>query len=488
MGIVLKQSIQNTISTYIGFAIGAVNTLFLYTNFLTDEYYGLVGFLLSAATIMTPLMAFGVHNTLIKFYSSYEHITDRNNFLTFMFYLPLLIIIPVGVIGYMGYEHIVFFLSEENEIIEDYVLSIFLIAIAMAYFEIYYAWVKVHMKSVIGNFLKEVFHRVLIMLLLFGVYFKWLTVEAFIWSLVLVYFLRLLLMKFYAFRLKFPSILFSFPKNTLSILKYSLLIIIAGSVSLILLDIDKVMLGKYIPIENVAYYNVAIFIAMVIVVPARAMHQITYPLTAQLINSKKWDELKVLYQKSSLTLFVISGWIFLLIVLNINQLYFIIPEEYRSGLFVVLLISLSKLLDNLLGINNAILYNSDYYRWTIVLGVFLAILTIVLNVVFIPLYGIDGAAIATVISLLLYSISKIVVVNWKFKMHPFSQKTGIVFIGILFLSLSFYFWEFSLHPLINIAFKSLLVSVVYFLFVFKGNISEDINGLINVIFEKLGFK
>lgn len=486
MGIVIKQSIQNTISTYIGFAIGAVNTLFLYTNFLTDEYYGLVGFLLSAATIMTPLMAFGVHNTLIKFYSSYKHIPDRNNFLTFMLYLPLLIVIPVGIVGYVGYESIVYFLSKENEIIEEYVWSIFLIAIAMAYFEIYYAWVKVHMQSVLGNFMKEVFHRVFIMLLLFGVYFKWLTVEQFIWSLVLVYFSRLLFMKLYAVRLKFPSFIFSFPKNTVSILKYSLMIIIAGSVSLILLDIDKVMIGKYIPIENVAYYNVAIFIAMVIVVPARAMHQITYPLTAQLINSKKWTELKILYQRSSLTLFIISGLIFLLIVLNINQLYLILPEDYRNGLFVVFLISLSKLLDNLLGINNAILYNSDYYRWTIVLGVFLAILTIVLNLVFIPLYGIDGAAIATVISLLLYSLSKIIVVNWKFKMHPFTQKTGIVFIGIVCLSLSFYFWDFSFHPFINIVLKSLMVSLVYFLFVYKGNLSEDISGLIKVIFEKLG--
>lgn len=486
MGIVIKQSIQNTISTYIGFAIGAVNTLFLYTNFLTDEYYGLVGFLLSAATIMTPLMAFGVHNTLIKFYSSYKHIPDRNNFLTFMLYLPLLIVIPVGIVGYFGYESIVYFLSKENEIIEEYVWSIFLIAIAMAYFEIYYAWVKVHMQSVLGNFMKEVFHRVFIMLLLFGVYFKWLTVEQFIWSLVLVYFSRLLFMKLYAVRLKFPSFIFTFPKNTVSILKYSLMIIIAGSVSLILLDIDKVMIGKYIPIENVAYYNVAIFIAMVIVVPARAMHQITYPLTAQLINSKKWTELKILYQRSSLTLFIISGLIFLLIVLNINQLYLILPEDYRNGLFVVFLISLSKLLDNLLGINNAILYNSDYYRWTIVLGVFLAILTIVLNLVFIPLYGIDGAAIATVISLLLYSLSKIIVVNWKFKMHPFTQKTGIVFIGIVCLSLSFYFWDFSFHPFINIVLKSLMVSLVYFLFVYKGNLSEDISGLIKVIFEKLG--
>uniref|UniRef100_UPI0040480896 oligosaccharide flippase family protein n=1 Tax=Flavobacterium sp. TaxID=239 RepID=UPI0040480896 len=72
MGIVIKQSIKNTIITYIGFGIGAVNTLFMYAQFLGDTFYGLVGFILSAANIMMPLMAFGVHNTLVKFYNEYD--------------------------------------------------------------------------------------------------------------------------------------------------------------------------------------------------------------------------------------------------------------------------------------------------------------------------------------------------------------------------------------------------------------------------------
>ncbi len=477
MGIVIKQSINNTITTYIGFAIGALNTLFLYTNFLTDDYYGLVGFLLSAATIVTPLMAFGVHNTLVKFYSSFKTIPERDNFLTMMLYLPLLLIIPIGFLGYLGYDIIVGFLSKENAIIEDYVWTIFLIAIAMAYFEIFYAWVKVKMQSVFGNFMREVFHRILITGLLFMVYFEVLTVDEFVWSLVGVYFLKALIMKWYALRVKFPKLSFVFPKNSVAILKYSLLIIVAGSITLILLDIDKVMIGKYIPIENVAYYNVAIFIATVIAVPARAMHQITYPLTAKFINERKWSELKVLYVKSSLTLFIISGLVFLLIMANIKELYQIIPEEYSTGLFVVFIISISKLLDNVLGINNSILYNSDYYRLTVILGVFLAVLTVALNMLFIPILGIDGAAIATVISLLLYSLSKVAVVQWKFKMHPFTIETFKVLLLLGVLGFGFFFWDFPFHPVLNIALKSALLCIIYLLVVLGGNFSEDLNDL-----------
>tara|TARA_R110000850_G_scaffold80862_1_gene173573 strand:- start:119997 stop:121451 length:1455 start_codon:yes stop_codon:yes gene_type:complete len=479
MGIVIKQSVQNTFTTYLGFGVGAINTLFLYTNFLTDEYYGLVGFLLSAATIMMPLMAFGVHNTLIKFYSSYKTQDEQQRFVTTMLFLPLALILPIGLIGFIGYETITRFLAKENAIIEDYAWIIYLTAVAMAYFEIFYAWTRVKMKSATGNLLKEVFHRVLITVLLFGVYIDWFSVHLFIWLLVVVYFLRMLIMMVFALKLHFPKLSFRIPHNIIPVLKYSFLIIIAGSVSLLLLDIDKVMLGKLIPIENVAYYNVAIFIATVIAVPARSMHQITYPLTAKFINEKNSDNLRDLYIKSSLTLFIVSGLLFLLIILNIKELYTLLPEEYATGLFVVILISTSKLLDNLMGINNAILYNSDYYRITIVLGVLLAILTIVLNFVFIPILGMEGAAIATVISLLLYSFAKIAIVNVKFKMHPFTSETGKAFLLILTMAIAFFFWDFNFHPIVNIFLKSALISALYLLLVYKGRLSEDISGFMN---------
>ena len=42
MGIVQNQAFKNTITTYLGFGIGAINALFLYTNFMSETYYGLI--------------------------------------------------------------------------------------------------------------------------------------------------------------------------------------------------------------------------------------------------------------------------------------------------------------------------------------------------------------------------------------------------------------------------------------------------------------
>lgn len=479
MGIVQNQSFKNTITTYIGFAIGAINTLFLYTEFMSETYYGLITYILSTAYVMMPLLAFGAHNTLVKYYSSYKSRNNINSFLTWMLFLPLLLIIPLGLLGHLCFEFISSYLSETNPIIKDYVWLIYVAAIAFSYFEVFYSWTKVHMNSVFGNFMKEVFHRAGVTILLLCLYYKVLEIEEFIYAVVGVYILRMLIMKLYAYYVRRPVFRFAKIPNLKAVIKYSALIIIAGSVANIILEIDKFMIGQYIEIEKVAYYGVAIYIATVIGVPARSMHQITSPITAKLLNNGERNELQTLYKKSSLNLFIISGFIFLLIILNINQLYLLIPDEYTGGLLVVILISIAKLSDNVIGNNNAILFNSDYYRVVLALGVLLAIMVVVFNAILIPVYGINGAAFATFMSVIVYNIAKVTFVYYKFKMSPFCVNTLKTLLLIIVLISIFYFWEFSFHPIINIGLKSILIGLCYGLIVYKINLSQDITVILN---------
>lgn len=478
MGIIINQSLKNTITTYLGFAIGALNTLYLYVFFISDIHYGLISFMLSTANIMMPLMAFGVHNTVVKFYSTFRTKNTLNSFLTLMLFLPLAFIIPMGLIGLMAHDLIAEALSQKNAIIGNYVWYIYFAAIGMAYFEIFFAWSKTQMQTVFGNFMKEVFPRVGVAILLFCVYFEWITIETYIGSVVGVYGLRMLIMMFYAFSIRLPVFRFNRIERLGSILKYSLLIIIAGSIATVILDIDSFMLGLYIPIEKVAYYGVAIYIATVIVVPSRAMQQILQPLTAKYLNEKNTMALKDLYVRSSQTLFIIGGLLFLLIILNINALYETIPPQFSGGLYVVFLIGLAKLYDCLMGCNNVILFNSDYYQVVLLFGVVLTVLTIALNLVFIPLYGINGSALATFLAVTFYNSIKIYFVKRKFKMIPFTRNT-VKLVGIMVvMAIAFYFWDFPFYPLVNIALKSLLIVVIYVGIVFKMDISEDLSMLI----------
>jgi O-antigen/teichoic acid export membrane protein len=485
MGIVLNQSLKNTIITYIGFAIGGINTIYLYPVFLGATYYALANYILSSANVIMPLFAIGMQNTLVKFYSQYETNEERSRFLSFTVLFPLLLIIPMFLIGFYFFDEIVFFLSKKNIIVKNYIWLIPFIGVCMAYFEIFYAWLRVHMHSVFGNFIKEVGLRLASLFLLIAVYYNWITVEGFVYATALVYLLALLVTMFYAFSIQKPNFQFTIPDNTKDVLVYTFYIILSGSVANLLLDGDKMILNQYMVIENIAYYSVATYIALVISVPSRAMHQIVYPITAKLMHENKHDEMDILYKKTSINLQVVGGFVMLGIFVNINKLYEMVPPEYAGGILVVFMIGLSKYFDLILGNNNAIIFNTKYYRAVLFLGVLLVVLTIGLNMIFIPIYGIIGSAFATLLSITLYSLAKLLFVVKRLHLYPFTNQTlySIYLTAVLFLV--FYFWDFPFNPLISIVLKSILVTISYVYFNYKFVISVEINQVIDNLLKKI---
>ena len=480
MGIVLKQSFMNTLILFLGFAIGGINVLFLFTHFLHEDYFGLITFLLSTANIILPLLVFGMQHTVIKFYSSYKTKIEQDSFLISTIFLPLLIIIPLGIIGVYLYDTIANWISLENILIKEYTSLIFITAIFMGYFEVFYSWTKVKFNSVFGNFVKEIFARICTSLLLFAVYFKWLTNEEFIYAIVIVYGLRALIMKLYAFYVCRPAILFKIPSNLKEILSFSFYIIVAGSAAGILLEIDKFMIPQMEKIAEVAYYSVGIYIASVIAIPTRAMQHITSPITAKDMNENKLEDVEKLYKQTSINLLVIGGLFFLLINLNISDLYELINKpQFSKGIWIVFIISLAKVVELSLGTGNAILVNSKYYKIFFYLSLAMAISVILLNKWLINLIGINGAALATLIVVVFYSIFKIIYIKTKLKIQPFSWQT-IKTLGVIVAVFGlFYFWNFSFHPIFNIVLKSSILVVLYFVLIKKLQISKDINSLIS---------
>jgi O-antigen/teichoic acid export membrane protein len=488
MGIVLNQSFKNTIITYIGFGIGAINTLYLYPIYLGATYYALTNYILSAANVIMPLFAIGMQNTLVKFYSQYDTEDEREQFLSFTALFPILMCIPLGIIGIFFFDDITDFVSKENPVVREFMLLIPFIGICMAYFEIFYAWARVHMHSVFGNFIKEVGLRLFSSFALIGLYFKWISLVQFVYLTAIIYFVAFLITMFYAFYIKRPNFQITIPDNVKNVMEYTFYIILSGSVANLLLDGDKLMLNQYMEIKNIAYYSVATYIALVISVPSRAMHQIVYPITAKLMHENKHDELNILYKKTSINLQIVGGFVMLCIFVNINQLYEIVPDEYRGGIPVVFMIGLSKYFDLILGNNNAIIFNTKYYKTVLFLGLGLVVLTFILNVIFIPLYGIMGSAFATLLSITFYSLAKLLFVVKKLHLYPFT-KQNLYSLGVTsVLFLVFYFWDFPIYPLIGITLKSVFVTILYLYLNYKFNISPDINKVIDGALRKIGIK
>jgi O-antigen/teichoic acid export membrane protein len=111
-------------------------------------------------------------------------------------------------------------------------------------------------------------------------------------------------------------------------------------------------------------------------------------------------------------------------------------------------------------------------------GVMLAILAVVLNVIFIPVYGIEGSAFATFLAVFVYNTIKIYFVKQKFNMQPFTMASLKIVLTLIVLSLAFYFWEFPFHPIVNIILKSIVIGLLYFSVIYKMNVSEDVSSQI----------
>ena len=480
MGIVIKQTSRNILTISIALVIGAVNTLYFYPEFLKDEYYGLVVFLLATSNLLQPLMSLGAQHTIIKFYSSFNDKKSKDNFLSSIIFIPLIIILPVSFLVVQIHDTIGSFLSMQNPIIESYVWVIFLVSFATSYFEVFYAWSRVQLKSVFGNALKEIYPRVSVFILLVLVSLDIIEKENFVWFLTGLYFLRLLIMIIYSLSLYKPKFSFILPENFKEIVSYSIYILLAGSAASLLIDIDKYMIPQKEAISQTAYYAVAVFIATVVEIPGRAMFQILNPMVAKAINTNDNKNLNELYQKSSTNLLIICGFFFLLINLNIVSFYELMNNQfYADAIWVVLIISIAKLIQMSFGCGPAILATSSFYKITLPFSISMAISVYFLNDYLIDLYGINGAAISTLIVLLLFTILKVLFINFKLKIQPYNLNTIKIIVLILVLYFTLNSLKLNLYPLFNIIVKSVLISASYISLVYFLKLSNTINSNLN---------
>ena len=483
MGIVFKQTSWNIVTITVAILIGGINTLYFYPEFLREQYYGLVVFLLATSNLLQPLMSFGAQHTIIKFFSSFKNIKEKDEFLSSIIFLPLFFILPVCFLVVQFHDLIAEFLSVKNPIIKSYVWVIFLVSFATSYFEVFYAWSRVQFKSIFGNILKEIYPRIAVFILLFLVSIDILTKENFVWWLTGLYYIRLIIMIIYSLFLYTPKFSVKIPNNFKEILSYSIYILLAGSAASFLIDIDKYMIPQKQAISQTAYYAVAVFIATVVEIPGRAMFQIINPLVAKALNEENFIELKNLYSQSSENLLIVCGLFFLLINLNIDSFYMLLNnQEYSNASLVVLIISSAKLIQMSFGCGPAILATSKFYKITLPFSIAMAVSVYFLNDYLIDLYGINGAAISTFIVLLIFTVLKIIYIRYKVKLQPFNFNSIKIFTSILLIYFFNSYINLELSPLIEIIIRSIIILMTYVLIIYFFGVSKKMKDLLNTNF------
>ncbi len=462
MGIIAKQSIYNVVSIGLAFLIGAVNMVYLYPTYPGKEFQGLIVALLANSNLIQPFISFGVQHTLIKYFSEAQSKEERDRLLWFVLLLPLVIIALILPFYFQFNTALLELIAGKGNGVSRFPFLILAIAISTAYFEVFFSWLRVHLKTVFGNFLKEVYPRVLVFLLLMAYILEWIDLDGFINFLIIGYYLRLLCVMGYSFFIYIPSFNFHLPSNWTSLLRYSALIFLSVAAASFILDIDKSMIFAITKDENVAFYAVALYIAALIEAPGRAMFQITSPMVAQAINSNDLNRLEELLKKSSINLMVVSGLAFLIVNLNLLDFYKLINQSgYASAFSVVIIISLGKFFSMSMGCLNNIISNSKYYPYVFWFSVSSAVLAVLLNYYLISAYGIMGAAFATLIVILFINSCKLILIYYAFNIHPYNRKS-LSIIGSIFLIYGMVYSIPSIgSPILAILLRSLAILILF---------------------------
>jgi O-antigen/teichoic acid export membrane protein len=146
---------------------------------------------------------------------------------------------------------------------------------------------------------------------------------------------------------------------------------------------------------------------------------------------------------------------------------------------------MANLFDLICGANGQILVSSDYYRFNLIFALLLVVIAIVTNIIFIPLFGITGAALATTSSILLYNLMKLVFVWIKFSIQPFSwQTTAMIMNGSFVLLISFLLPAFE-NIYVDILIRSVLITILYVAIIWIFNLSLEFKEATRDIINKL---
>ena len=485
MGIILRQSFWNMLLTYAGFLLGALNTLVLYAQFFSTEGYGLVMSMVSISAIVMPFIAIGMNNALIRFIPSSD---DKDALLSFSLLIPTVAIALLGAVAWWNIDSLTSFFPQ-GEIIKDFIWLVFVIAATSAYFEVFYGYAQSHMRSSEGVALREMFYRLSTAVLLVAVYMGLINEIEFCYYLTASYVIRALLMMWVAydcrpFRLK----CFKWDKYR-NVISYGIFSSMGMAIWAALLEFDKSMLPFYESLTVEAYYTVAAFIGMTVAVPYRSLYQIANPILSRAIAEEDISRQHSLSRKSSLYSLIICGTLFLIINCNINDIYRLLPAGYEAGAMVVLIISAAKVVDSISGLSGSQIVYSKYYKWDLVFSVCLMVCVTGSNLYFIPRWGMNGAAIATLISLTFINTLRIGFVYIKTGIFPFRTHTLVV--AVL---LAIAYWVFTLPvwdingdiwvAIATILVKSLTICITMASIIYFTGYVPELNEVVNRVIKK----
>lgn len=501
MGIIIRQGLKSSIVTYLGVIIGIFNMLILYNSFLTQEELGLyASTLLTFPIIYMSLTLLGVPHIAVRFHSQFNTPHLRRQLFTFMLAVPFAGL-AIFTILYLLFKPVYIDFYEENSpLLLKYYYTFIPLTAGMVYLTVLESYSRINLRIAVPSLIREVGLRLCnsAIVLLYG--FEFISFDTMVQFTVLAYAMAIAAMLLYLHLQKqlFFRFDFGFIKHPSfkEMYRYGLWVVLGGAASALLPHIEKVLLpGFEGGLSNTAIFDIASRIAVIIAIPKNSIVLISAPILSSAIHKNDMKEVESIYKKSSLNLYIIGSLLLLGIWCNVDAVFELIPNSdiYSSGKWVVLMIGLAKLTDMMTGLNSEILTNSKYFRYDLLFVFLLTVLLAITNMYLIPIYGYNGAAAASLMSIVVYNVAKLLFIYYKMQVQPFSRQTLQVTLLIIgtFLVVKLipnWFPATFMGTIADVLVRSVVIVVIFGGGIIFWKISDEISAGFNLVIQALKSK
>ena len=197
------------------------------------------------------------------------------------------------------------------------------------------------------------------------------------------------------------------------------------------------------------------------------LYSISAPIINKHLADEDYEELDRLHKKSSMLLFFLGLVLLSCVLVGFPYLTHFIKngELLRKSEPVIWVLGFALLFDLATGFNGHIISLSKYYRFNIIVMLFLAVTTIGLNMYFLRNTNLElfGVAAATAISLTLFNLAKIVFNYVKFGVFPLTiEMAYALIVGTLGITVAIMLPNFE-SSIINLIYKPSVVLLLFYI-------------------------
>ncbi|MDO8563385.1 MAG: flippase [Nanoarchaeota archaeon] len=485
----LKLVVKSSIIVFLGIFLSKALT-YIYRIIIAREFgpeiYGLFTLALMISGFFIMFSSLGLSDGLLRYMSFYRGKKDMKK-AKYLFKTSLLISIISGII----FAVLLFFLAEiiAIQIFHNDQLIIFLkffsiiiplTVVSSILLSSFLAFEKIFLNSFINNFLQNFIKVILLILFLYlnlGVNSIMLSYTISIFAmLVVAYFLsrKYLPILFYNYKIN-ENMKITLIKDIFS---YSWPLIFVGAVYTIFGWTDSFVIGYFLDAVQVGFYNVAFTLISLFGIAPEIFKQIFFPLIMKEYSNKNKDRIKELSKQVAKWIFVINLPLFIFIFifpgafLNIifGAQYLVAENTLRILAIGGLLTSLGTLLSNLLsmkGKTKIILINL----------IVVSLIDLLMNIILVPKYGINGAALSTIFNMALLNILLFIEVKYYTSIIPLRRKMLSIFLASIIPLICLTLIRSYISPtLLNIILLGIFFIFIYIilLFLFRCLDSHDL--------------